>query len=222
MNFKSNGEKQRLFRKNGNIILMKKKKVRKDENLKNKILNKLNENQIAFLDTLIFLIKLLVFAIPLYIIMAFPFLVLPLQEIVKLNVIFLLQILGFSVLSEDFLIKVDDITFIISEDCTGWKSMLFMFALIFAVPKVKLKKRLMGLLFCVPVIYLGNLARIFLVIFVWKFYGFETAMMIHNYFWQAGLILLTLSLWLLWLYWVGKIKRLRMFLKHSSKIIKPR
>lgn len=181
---------------------------------------KLNKNQKKLFETLLFLIKLLVFAIPLYIIMSFQGILSPLQEIVSQNVQSLLQLVGFEVSRNGFLIIAKDIAFFVSEDCTGWKSMLFLTALIFAVPKVKIKERLTGVALGIPAIYIGNLARILAVVLVWHNYGFEFAGIIHDYFWQAGLILLVLVLWVSWLIWAGKIKIT--LIKRHHKLIKPK
>jgi exosortase/archaeosortase family protein len=187
---------------------------------KNKGKTRLTTQQQKLFDTLLFLAKLLVFAIPLYIIMAFEGLLSPLQGLVTQNVRFMLQAMGFSVSGEGFLVIANAIIFFVSEDCTGWKSMLFLAALIFSVPKVKMEKRLAGLALGLPAVYVGNLLRILLVVFAWHNYGLAFAMMIHTYFWQAGLIALVLALWVSWLAWSGKMKIT--LLKRSHKIIKPK
>jgi exosortase/archaeosortase family protein len=180
---------------------------------------KLNRQQRKLFDTLIFLAKLLIFALPLYVIMSLPGLLFPLQEIVSQNVMAMLNFLGYGAVRDGFLLRADEIIFFVSEDCTGWKSMLFLVALMFAVPKVAMRKRLAGAAIGVPLVYLGNLSRILLVISAWKAYGLETALAIHDYFWQAGLISLVLAIWILWLVWAGNIKTT--LLKRLHKLIKP-
>jgi exosortase/archaeosortase family protein len=150
--------------------------------------------------------------------MLYPHIILPLQMVVANNVRFLLNLLGFSVGGENFLIETNNMIFFISEDCTGWKSMLLMFALIFSVPNVEIKKRLIGLAFSLPSIYIGNLFRILLVVWIWEVYGLSFALLFHNYFWQLGLISLVLFLWLFWLFWVGKLKGF----KNKETINKPK
>lgn len=181
---------------------------------------KLSKEQRRLFETFLFLAKLIVLAIPLYLIMGFQDVLLPLQEVVTQNVQFILKSLGFEVLRNGFLLKADGIVFLISEDCTGWKSMLFLSALMLAVPSVVMKKRIIGLLLGIPVIYAGNILRILVMVFVWKVYGYEVASIVHIYFWQLGLISLVLVLWLSWLIWSGKIKIT--FLKRLHKLIKPR
>jgi exosortase/archaeosortase family protein len=185
---------------------------------------KLDKNQKKLFETLLFLVKLLVFAIPLYIIMSFQGVLSPLQEIVTQNIQSILQFLGFNVSRDAFLITANDVAFFISEDCTGWKSMLLLAALVFAVPKVRMKKRVIGVALGIPAIYIGNLARILAVVLAWHNYGFEFASAIHDYFWQAGLISLVLALWVSWLAWTGKIsfKKKKMLIRRRHKLIKPK
>ncbi|MCK4335486.1 MAG: exosortase/archaeosortase family protein [Candidatus Aenigmarchaeota archaeon] len=181
---------------------------------------KLSREQEKLFETLLFLIKLLIFAIPLYVVLNFQGILLPLQEVVSQNVYFVLKSLGFEVLRVDFLLRAGEIAFFISEDCTGWKSMLFLAALMFAVPGVLMKKRLLGLAVGIPIIYVGNLLRILIMVFIWEAYGYEFAMLMHGYFWQFGLISLVLIVWVSWLVWAGKVKIT--FLKRLHKLIKPR
>lgn len=181
---------------------------------------KLDRNQMKLLETLLFLVKLLVFAVPLYIIMSLQGILQPLQESVAQNVVFILQSFGFEVSRNGFLITTNGISFFVSEDCTGWKSMLFLAALIFVVPRVPLKRMIVGIAIGIPVIYIGNLFRILLVILAWHNYGFEFASILHDYLWQAGLIALVLVLWIAWLKWAGKIRLT--LIKRRRKLIKPR
>ncbi|NIO20380.1 MAG: hypothetical protein GTN76_06475 [Candidatus Aenigmarchaeota archaeon] len=160
-------------------------------------------------ETFLFLIKILVFAVPLYLILTFQGILYPLQELVSHNVYLVLNSLGFQVARDGFLINIqggNPFVFLISEDCTGWKSMLFLTALIIAVPSVKWRKRGIGLVFGIPLIYMGNLLRILIIVHIEQVYGLELANLIHDYLWQAGLISLVLVIWVAWLIWLGKVK----------------
>lgn len=169
---------------------------------------KLTPQQKRLWHTLLFLIRFLILVIPLYIILIFQISLLPLQFIVADHASLLLKFFGFEVVQEELILKVgtEPFIFYIGEDCVGWKSMLCYFALIFAVLGVSLRKRLIGLLAGLPLIYLGNLARIFLVVLVQQVYGYSAAMFIHDWLWQAGLIALILILWIIWLSWIKRIK----------------
>lgn len=167
---------------------------------------KLTPQQKRLWHTLLFLIRFTILATPLYLILIFQISLLPLQVVVADHANFLLNFFGFKVVQEELIFTINSFTFYIGEDCTGWKSMLFYFALIFAVLGVSLRKRLIGLLFGLPLIYLGNLARIFLVVWVAQAWGHSVAMFIHDWLWQLGLIALVLILWIVWLKWIGKIR----------------
>ncbi|NIO05519.1 MAG: hypothetical protein GTN38_04355 [Candidatus Aenigmarchaeota archaeon] len=170
---------------------------------------KLSKGQKRLWETFFFLIKILVFAIPLYLILTFQGVLYPLQEVVSHNVYLVLRSSGFDVVRDGFLLNIqgeNPFVFLISEDCTGWKSMLFLTALIVAVPGVLWRKRAVGLIFGIPLIYLGNLLRILLIVHIEQIYGLELANILHDYLWQAGLISLVLVIWVFWLIWLGKIR----------------
>lgn len=169
---------------------------------------KLTPGQKSLWRTFLFLIRLLILSIPLYMILSLPGLLLPLQSLVTHNSVSLLS-LSYPVSYENVLIEIqspgNEFQFVVSEDCTGWKSMLFLFALIFATLGVSLRKRLLGLVIGIPVIYLGNLFRILLIVLIQQNWGAPAAELFHVYFWSLGLIALVLLAWGLWLWRVGRI-----------------
>ncbi len=174
---------------------------------------KITKQQARLYQTLEFLVRLLALSIPLYAILLFVDLIL-LQNLVAQEMMWLFKVLGWPVTGEGLLFTTTNtgFVFMIAEDCTAWKSMIFFFALIFAVPgkffKKKafgmkkpstLKRRLIGLGIGIPVIWVGNLARILGIVWVEQTFGAETAMIVHAYLWQLGLIVLVLLLWFVWL-----------------------
>jgi exosortase/archaeosortase family protein len=90
-------------------------------------------------------------------------------------------------------------SFYLNEDCTAWKSILFLFALIFAVPAISLRKRLVGLGLGIPILWLGNQARILGVVLTERATNVQFAIFTHDYFWRVFLIFLVLGLWLAWM-----------------------
>jgi exosortase/archaeosortase family protein len=174
---------------------------------------KLNKRQKKLWRTFGFLVRLLVLSIPLYIVIGLGISLMPLQVVVAGMAGRILEQMGFSVIQQGALLSVAapgvavPFGFIINEDCTGWKSMLFLFALIFAMPKVAMRKRLWGLAIGLPIIWVGNLARIIGVVLAERAYGVETALLIHDYGWQAGLIALVLGLWIIWLWWARQERK---------------
>jgi exosortase/archaeosortase family protein len=171
---------------------------------------RLTKRQERLWNTLIFMIKILLFSIPMYVLLAFSQILLPLQAAVSSNTVFLLRLMGFDAGVQSLFISIsgaNPFIFVVSEDCTGWKSMLFLIALVSAVPAVEMRKRLAGFLIGLPVIYAGNLVRIILVVIIEQSFGLQAAMLFHDVLWQAGLIALVLAVWTLWFMWARKAGR---------------
>lgn len=92
-------------------------------------------------ETFLFLAKVLVLSVPLYMIIIFSVSLYPLQALDASVSSGILRSLGYAVTQEGATITVggpNPFSFFLTEDCTAWKSFLFLFALIFAVPKVPL------------------------------------------------------------------------------------
>ncbi len=167
---------------------------------------RLDHNQQKLFWTFIFLVRLLVLSIPLYFVLTFGNLYV-LQIIVAGQTNYILTSLGFPASQNEFTLHVSSnqpFTFFISEDSTGWKSMLFFFSLIMAVPdigkqKIKLSKRAIALLIGIPIIWIGNLLRVLGIVLVQQGYGFGAAMLFHDYVYRVGLVALVLVLWFVWL-----------------------
>ncbi len=162
--------------------------------------------QKRMLLTLIFLLRLLVLSIPLYAVLTFSQILNPLQLTVAGQIEFMLRVSGLNVSREGAYLSVFSennmgFAFVIDQDCTGWKSLLFFSALVFAVPAVKNKKRFYGIAAGLPVIWVANLFRIFSAVLAGLAYGPETASFLHDFLWQFGLISLVLGLWFAWLRW---------------------
>jgi archaeosortase B (VPXXXP-CTERM-specific) len=83
-------------------------------------------------------------------------------------------------------------------ECTGIYEILIFGAAVLAFP-TSWSKRAIGLLFGVPLLYLFNVVRIIVLILVGKYWS-EIFDFMHIYFWQATLILMITSVWLLWIF----------------------
>jgi len=158
---------------------------------------RLTPQQERMKDTMAFFLRLMVFAVPLYLIVFFADLY-PLQAAVAHNSFVVLEGMGLSPSIQGAEMAVGNFHFFISKDSTGWKSMLFLGALVFAVPGVFLRKKLLGVLIGIPIIYLGNLGRVVGIVLTEQAYGFEAAMLVHDWLWRFGLIALVLVVWLVW------------------------
>lgn len=153
-------------------------------------------------ETFVFLMKVIVLSIPLYIVIAFSVSLAPLQHLDVAVSSAVLRAMGYTVQQDGAFVTVGSqkpFSFYLTEDCTAWKSMLFLFALIFAVPAVSLKKRLLGLGFGIPVLWLGNQARILGVVLTERATSVQFAMFTHDYFWRVFLVFLVLGIWAVWM-----------------------
>jgi len=169
---------------------------------------KLSKTERRLWETLVFVLKILAFSIPLQLIMHFSQVLHPFQELVASNVSFIFRLMGYDVVRNGISLTITgthEFLFLITGDCTGWKSMILLCALIFAIPRVEMKKRLIGLIIGITIIYTGNLIRILLIVLAEQSYGLEAAMIIHDYLWQLGLVSLVIVIWVVWLIWNGKI-----------------
>lgn len=154
-----------------------------------------------------FLIRFALLAAPVYIILDFSVPLTPLQQAVTGNVDFLLTSLGYNVSADGPMLTVAGPTpfqFIISEDCTGWKSLLCFLALVLAVPGVCWKERLYGLI-GLPLVYAANLLRIIGIVLLQQAFGNEIVKLVHDWLWSAGLIMVVLAVWFVWLLLIGKV-----------------
>ena len=150
-----------------------------------------------------FLIRLLILSIPLYLVLMLAVDLSPLQHTVATHSASLLKALGYNVFQDGYYIIVGTIQnpfyFMINEDCTGWKSMLFLFALIFAVPRIAMKKRILGLVIGLPIVWVGNLMGVLGVVMAEAAWGLDFALVLHDYGYRLGLVALVLIIWVVWL-----------------------
>jgi len=153
-------------------------------------------------ETLLFLVKVIVLSVPLYLIIIFSISLEPLQQLDAAASSAILRAMGYTVQQDGANLAVQaakPFSFYLSEDCTPWKSALFLFALIFAVPAVSMRKRLAGLAAGIPILWLGNQARIIGVVMTQQATDVQFAMFTHDYFWRVFLVALVLGLWLAWM-----------------------
>jgi len=164
-----------------------------------------NVQQERLFHTFLFFSRLLALSLPLYLIISFGNLA-PFQVFVASLSNHLLNMLGLETVQNGAYLTVgmnnptkQAFEFLISEDSTGWKSMIFLSALIFAVPKIGISKRMKGLLIGIPVIFLANLSRIIGIVLIERGYSLQAALIAHDYLWRFLLVGIALSLWVFWL-----------------------
>jgi exosortase/archaeosortase family protein len=154
-----------------------------------------------------FLVKFNLFAIPLYLILLLDLRSLWLETFTADVVYSVLQSLGLALerTGNFIIVPIANGSWgaFINWDCTGWKSLLALFALVMATDftyKIKLK----GLSLLLPALFIINIARIaFMFYFVYAF-GLVFFELVHAVIWSWGLILAILILWVLWIRWNRK------------------
>lgn len=92
------------------------------------------------------------------------------------------------------------------EECTGVFEMLIFLAAMISYP-ASWRSKLIGFLLGIPVLYAFNVIRIVFLAFVGAHY-YRLFDFMHLYFWQATLILMITTVWVLWiLLVVGREKK---------------
>ena len=96
------------------------------------------------------------------------------------------------------LVHMDGFAVRIIEECTGIFEVIIFVAAVLAFPTTW-AKRLIGFGMGIPLLYVFNVVRILVLILVGR-YQPDVFEFMHLYFWQATLILMITSVWLLWIF----------------------
>ncbi len=158
--------------------------------------------QVRLWNTLVFLSRFTVLALPFHLILWTNFDAFFLQVLVAKGVFYLLSFSGVFVIQADNFLYVQAPflwTIEIIKDCVGWKSFLAFSGLVFAVRAVRLKTRVLGLIAGAHVIFFGNIIRIYTSVYASMILGTEAFSFIHDVLWQWGLITIVLLAWLCWM-----------------------
>ena len=112
----------------------------------------------------------------------------------------LLRALGADARLEGNLVEFGGFGVRIIEECTGIYEAIIYVASVLAFP-TSLRKKAIGIALGVPLLYAANVLRILVLLGVGRFSPGLFDFM-HLYFWQATLILMITSVWLLWIFQV--------------------
>lgn len=174
------------------------------------IISRLDSRQKVLWNVLVFLLRFLALALPFHVLLWLNFDAHLLQVFTAGSVSVMLSVFQVQHTFFDIFLVVPlgDVkwTIEIIKDCVGWKSFLAVSGLVFAVRGVGFQKRLIGVLFAVPLIYAGNVVRIFSSIYLTTVFGFESFEVIHGILWQGGMIALILGIWIFWLDRIAGVK----------------
>lgn len=165
------------------------------------------------LKILLFLVKFNLFAIPLYLVILSGFQFEQLMEATAGIVYSMLKLTGIEASIENIAITVPTKEGIfvasIDWDCTGWKSMFALFALIFATD-FPIRRKLAGMVL-LPVVYFINLIRIWFMFYFVSAFGTDYYSIIHAFIWSWGLLAAVMILWIIWM--KKDISNLKIFTK---------
>lgn len=159
-----------------------------------------------------FLIKLNLFAIPLYAILILDLSFAPMQKLIADATFSLLSAAGFSPSINGLLISIPikngNWGAFINWDCTAWKSMLAFFALVMATKGRQtdvqstpswFKGKAAGLMMFLPLIFAANLLRIFFIFYYVRTFDLAYYQIVHDVVWSWGMIFAVLAFWLVWM-----------------------
>jgi exosortase H (IPTLxxWG-CTERM-specific) len=107
------------------------------------------------------------------------------------------RVFSSSVTLSDKVVVYEGFAVMIIEECTGLYEIVIFAAAVLAFPTTW-RKRATGLLMGLPLLYFFNVLRIAVLILVGRYYPKYFDFM-HLYFWQATLILMITSVWMLWI-----------------------
>jgi exosortase H (IPTLxxWG-CTERM-specific) len=110
----------------------------------------------------------------------------------------LLRPFGAEVSLDGNLVQLGGFAVRIIEECTGVFEVIIFVAAVLAFPTSG-RKRAVGLALGIPLLYLFNVLRILVLLLVGR-YRPQVFEFMHIYFWQATLILMITSVWLLWIF----------------------
>ncbi len=179
---------------------------------------KLSAQQARNLKVLEFLARVAVLSLPLYLVIWLGINLYPLQLAAASQASAALTIMGYGPAQHGSgIIMASGFQFVIIPDCTGWKSMLFLFALVMAVPRISLRKRALGLALGMPLVWFANIARIVSVVALQGSLGTETALLLHDTVFQLGLVGIVLVSWGIWLLWSkGRLSSIARVFSHQK------
>ncbi|MEM7821338.1 MAG: exosortase/archaeosortase family protein [Candidatus Aenigmatarchaeota archaeon] len=153
-----------------------------------------------------FLLRLNILLIPLYL-SFFLNISFPHIQIFLANIITRVLVgLGYNSKTEGYFITIfsgENVNIEINADCTGWKSIYTLTALIIATPYSSLNKKIFFLIISLPSLFFLNFIRILSTILLSLIFGLQYFETVHNLLWREGMIAIVL---LIWYFWLIKVK----------------
>lgn len=158
------------------------------------------------LETLLFLLRLLIILTPAYLVVSALDLT-GVQAAVASQASWLLGLAGVEVSRVGYSLFIggeQPYSFFISPDSTGWKPLVVLFSLILATGRVDLQKKLIGLAAGLPLLWLANLLRVATIVLIEQAYGVAAAQAAHDVYWPIGLVAILFVVWFAWFWWARR------------------
>lgn len=160
----------------------------------------LSETDQQRLDLLLFLVRLLLLATPLYVLLWIDWNPVWLRQLQAGIGTAVLDLTGMAVTHSGTWIEAPGLAVDVSVDSTGWKSMLAVMALVLAVTDLPRRERVIGLVAGLATVFAANILRLTSMIYAVVVWGISYEL-IHTFLWRWGLTAVLLSYWLIWLHW---------------------
>ena len=150
-------------------------------------------------EAFLFLLKFNLFLIPFYAIIFLDVDFYSVQIFIAKSIVYVLKLFGLKAFNVDFFVYLGQEGFPIdiSRDCTGWKSLYSLLAIVLASPGT-LKKKKDFLIRWLPVMFMINAIRVFSTIIVGFLFGFQLMDPVHSV-WQYLTIVSIIAIWYLYI-----------------------
>lgn len=150
-----------------------------------------------------FLIKFNLLALPMYIVMLSGTKFYPLQLMLTNVVHAIVTSLGYEVVKDGITLTLVSmpavVNVIIGMDCTAWKSMYALVALMIASPVPNDRNKLKHILLGVAAVFVINIVRLVTTVLAGYRFGMRYLDIVHTLLWQEGMIFAVVLIWMLWL-----------------------
>jgi len=169
-----------------------------------------------------FLIKLNVIAIPMYLILFSGANFYPLQTLTTDISYTVFRTLGYSVQKDWVTLAFDSeniaADIMIDMDCTAWKSMYALAALILASPVKNDRKKLKHIGLGVAALFMLNITRIVSTVVFANTFGLQYMEIVHTVLWREGMIFAVVLIWYAWL--KQQTKKQKIILNKNQTILR--
>jgi len=179
---------------------MRKKRRKKDKNEAKKGLNPIIKFCLLFFILLV-AITVIYFSLDRY--LEKPLIML--EQSTAFLTALILNLLGISAHLSARVISMNNLSIEVIAECTGLFEILIFLAAMTAYP-ADFRKKLLGALYGFPLLYGINIVRMVFISIIANRYP-NTFEFLHLYFWQIGMILIILGVWVWWIQKIVKYER---------------